>query len=100
MIVWDTATRRRIGQSLQADANYDSKLKFNTTGQVLASTGNSGIIFWNLNPESWIEKSCQRAGRNFTREEWAKYFPDEEYRKTCEQWPLEPEIIATPTVSP
>jgi len=36
-----------------------------------------------------VEQTCQRVGRNFTREEWERYFPNEEYRKTCERWPLE-----------
>jgi hypothetical protein len=26
---------------------------------------------------------------------WERYFPEQEYRKTCEQWPLEPEAIPT-----
>ena len=37
--------------------------------------------------ESWLERVCERAGRNFTQEEWEFYFPDELYRKTCEMWP-------------
>jgi hypothetical protein len=53
-----------------------------------------------MDPESWVKKACQRVGRNFTRVEWAQYFPSEEYRKTCEQWPLEPEVIAIPASTP
>ena len=32
-------------------------------------------------------------GRNFTHAEWAQFFSTEEYRKTCEQWPLEAEAV-------
>jgi hypothetical protein len=39
-------------------------------------------------PEGWIREVCQRAGRNFTQAEWRLYFPDEEYRKICEEWPV------------
>ena len=37
----------------------------------------------------WLDEviACQRAGRNFTKEEWAQYFPNDPYRLTCEQWP-------------
>jgi len=49
----------------------------------------------------WLETACQVVGRHFTRIEWEKkYFPKEEYRKTCEQWPFEPEIIVTATATP
>lgn len=62
---------------------------FRPDGKSLISTylGVVPIIIWDLDPESWIQKACQIAGRNLTQEEWAQYFPDEAYRKTCEQWP-------------
>lgn len=34
-----------------------------------------------------VTLSCQRVGRNLTREEWQHYFPNEAYRSTCPQWP-------------
>jgi hypothetical protein len=59
---------------------------------MLASGGvDNNIVFWDLDPQSWLAKSCQRAGRNFTRLEWALYFPNQQYHKTCDQWPLESE---------
>jgi hypothetical protein len=67
----------------------------------MLSSGNEDntIILWSIDP-SLIEKACQRAGRNFTRTEWEQYFPGEKYRKTCEQWSLEPEVTATPGPMP
>jgi hypothetical protein len=38
-------------------------------------------------PAEWIRQACYRVGRNLTQAEWALYFPGEDYRKTCEQWP-------------
>ena len=34
-----------------------------------------------------IAGACEIAGRNFTITEWEQYFPDEDYRITCPQWP-------------
>ena len=40
-----------------------------------------------MDPEEWIRQACHRTGRNLTGSEWDLYFPDEKYRKTCEQRP-------------
>jgi hypothetical protein len=42
---------------------------------------------WQTNPQVWMAEACQRAGRNLTQDEWAQYFPNEDYRETCDQWP-------------
>jgi WD40 repeat protein len=91
ILLWDVASRQQIGQRFMGHANDISSLVFHPDGNILASAGGDGlIILWNLESTSWIAKSCQRAGRNLTRAEWALYFPDQEYRATCHQWPLEP----------
>jgi len=63
-------------------------------GKTLASGGGDTIILWDVDPQSWIEKTCGRVGRNFTQAEWSKYFPDDAYRKTCVQWPVPPSVIS------
>jgi len=45
------------------------------------------VIVWNLNMDDWENKICSQVGRNFTQDEWQQYFPGEEYRLTCTQWP-------------
>jgi LysM repeat protein len=48
-------------------------------------------MLWDVDPQSWVEKACQRANRNLTRSEWEQYFPNEKdkYQKTCAQFSLE-----------
>jgi WD40 repeat protein len=92
LILWDVATGQPIGQPIMKTVGWGiESVAFSPDGKTIASgSSDSGIILWDVDPNSWIAQSCQRAGRNFTRAEWERYFPNDEYRKTCEQWPLEP----------
>jgi hypothetical protein len=57
-------------------------------------------MFWNLHPEGWVKKACDLVKRNFTLLEWQQYFPNEPYRKTCEQWPAAAEPTTVPNSTP
>ena len=63
-------------------------LAFTEDGSALISLQDDGtLLSWDISQASWKENLCDKVGRNFTQEEWAIYFSDEPYRKTCEQWP-------------
>lgn len=98
VILWDIQTGYRVGEKfLGTDILIVNSINFSSDGKLLAVAYQGGEIrLWDLAPSSWIEKSCQRAGRNLSRAEWTQYFPAEEYRKTCSQWPIEPETAPTP----
>jgi WD40 repeat protein len=91
VILWDVASHQPIGQPLTGHTSKVTTVAFSPDGKTLAAgSEDSTIILWSVDPQSWIDQSCQRAGSNFTRAEWERYFPNDEYRKTCEQWSLEP----------
>ena len=57
-------------------------------GSQLALDGETGTILWNLDPHGWRETACDLAGRNMTRDEWARTMGPTDYRATCAQWPI------------
>ncbi|MBK9782533.1 MAG: TIR domain-containing protein [Anaerolineales bacterium] len=99
IVLWDMATLNPMG-FLTGHSKYVESVAVSPDGQRLASgSDDTTVILWDMNVSSWIEISCQRAGRNFTRTEWKKYFPNNEYRKTCDQWTLESEATTASATS-
>jgi WD40 repeat protein len=56
------------------------------------ATGSSDhtIRLWQTQLDELKTLACQSAGRNLTLKEWAQYFPNQEYKITCTQWPATP----------
>lgn len=74
-----------------------SQVKFSPDGKYLAASTFEGPVYiWDMALNTLLQRACSRVSRNFTDSEWKQYFPDEAYRKTCDQWPLEPTTSAAP----
>ncbi len=97
--VWDVASQHPIGHGLIGNDWPFGQLAFSPDGKSLATITDK-LVVWDMDPQSWVEKLCERVGRNFTRDEWAQYFPEEPYRVTCPEWPLEAAATPTPMVAP
>lgn len=100
IILWDIETHQQIGGPIPGGVYAVEQVVFSPDSTKLGSSSDGTIILWNLETQAWREKSCQRAGRNFSRGEWEQYFPNEKYHQTCDQWPLEPELIVQPSPTP
>jgi hypothetical protein len=90
LIVWDLSAKKPILELLYPlwDAGA-AQIGFSNSGAAVdVCTGGTGIRI-DISPESWQAQACEIAGRNFTQTEWQQYFPGKEYRKTCDQWPLD-----------
>lgn len=60
---------------------------FSSDGNTLISASRNEVILWDVNSDSWIEKACRIAGRNFTQEEWKQFVGEEvPYHLTCEEF--------------
>ena len=55
----------------------------------LLATGSSDhtVQLWPLDLDKLETQACLNAGRNLTLKEWAQYFQNQAYEKTCPQWP-------------
>jgi WD40 repeat protein len=63
----------------------------------LTAAGLGGARVWTVDGDLLAEMACERAGRNFTRVEWSRFFGQEPYRITCPEWPEAP---LSPTAPP
>jgi hypothetical protein len=45
----------------------------------------SEVLLSPLDLDVLVALTCSAAGHNFSEAEWHQYFPDEDYRKTCER---------------
>ena len=61
-----------------------NSLSWRPDSKQLASASRDGtVIIWDLDPDSWVSKTCLRAGRSLSPAEWQIYYPGEPYRSTC-----------------
>ncbi|HJT37028.1 MAG TPA: hypothetical protein VJ818_01280, partial [Actinomycetota bacterium] len=124
---WDTATGRRAGRTVLANACWIDSLEFNAAGTQLLSSGCDGsarlidmatrstigaplqgpgnvhnsavfsgdyrfvdvaytdgtMLRWDIDPAAWRARACEVAGRNLTRDEWARFLPERPYGTVC-----------------
>jgi WD40 repeat protein len=96
VMLWDTGSLQLIGEPTTLSLGALDGLAFSLDGRLLAIGSRSGtVLSMDIDAESWTQRACELAGRNFTAAEWKQFLPDQAYRPTCSQFPLE-----TPTPNP
>jgi WD40 repeat protein len=87
IVLWDSVARRIVTE-LQTSATVQS-IAFLPGGKKLVSGHSSGeVMVWNVDTGTWLQRACERAGRNMTEEEWASTFGDElRYQESCPDYP-------------
>ena len=74
------ALRGHEGDVTSAEFSPDGK-------RVITASNDDTARVWTVDGDLLAEMACARAGRNFTRDEWARFFPGKPYRATCPEWP-------------
>lgn len=91
---WDLETGSPIGAPIPDQRLGDPfgllwpRPAISRDGSHLALDGDTGTVLWTLEPQRWREIACELAGRNMTRDEWARTMGRAEYRATCARWPM------------
>lgn len=96
--LWNLSPPQLIADPFTGADGAVTGLSFSPDNNILFSGTDAGTISrWNI--EEWKQLACQLAGRNLTRAEWEQFFPNEGYRPTCEEFPVqtpEPETTIVP----
>jgi WD40 repeat protein len=92
--LWNAATHQQIGSPItmpnsggNRDSNFlgSESLAFSSNGDILATTGSSGIVStWDVGfTEDFMPAVCAIAGEPLTIAEWNSYAEGIPYQKTC-----------------
>jgi WD40 repeat protein len=89
IILWDVASRRRIGRPLARHTDQVKALAFSPDGKTLATgSADHTIVLWDINLEFDSTRGCRIANRNLSKAEWDQFIgPDTPYECTCPDLP-------------
>ena len=98
--LWIVSPPQQIGGPLTGSDGAVTGLAFSPDGSVLVSGSDRGTLTrWDLN--AWIDQACLFSGRNLNGLEWELFFPGEDYRLSCDDYPARDiGSLQTPTPTP
>jgi WD40 repeat protein len=87
VLVYDIATRTRLGDPIPHDAPALDAAFLRHDGLAVALTDQHGVAIWDLDRGHLSAAACQLAGRNLTPIEWESYLADlGPHRPTCPEF--------------
>ena len=83
--IWDANTGARLSQLPGADFHTAA---FSPDGHwLLTGYDEQSAALWLWRSNDLRDNACARLTRNFSREEWARWLPEQPYRQTCPNLP-------------
>jgi len=83
--LWTTSPVQQLGSSFPATTGAqagDAMITPDRRVLIAVYDDGSGAV-WPLAVDAWKQHACAVAGRNLTREEWARFIAGRDYRSTC-----------------
>ncbi len=88
MKLWTTNTQQQFGATFPGSPGNWGNARYTPDGSRIVVVYQDGTGFvWPATVEAWDDHACLVAGRNFTREEWARFVSGRGYATVCEQFP-------------
>jgi len=85
LTVWDAHTGARLSQLPGASFGTAA---FSPDGRwLIAGYDDHSAALWLWRTKDLQDEACTRLTRNFSREEWSRWFPNQSYRQTCPDLP-------------
>jgi WD40 repeat protein/DNA-binding SARP family transcriptional activator len=82
--LWTTKTQQQFGATLPGDPGQWGNAQYTPDGSQLIVVYQDGTgAVWPVSLPAWEEHACAVAGRNFTREEWARFVGNRHYSPVC-----------------
>jgi WD40 repeat protein len=85
VLIGQDGTINSIAFSQKRSAETGANIQWLATG-----SSDHTVRLWFVQLGELESQACQSAGRNLTSKEWAQYFPNQAYEKTCNQFPATP----------
>ena len=95
VVLFDARGERLRPAPLEVKEGDVTSVAFGPEGKIAAGYGvaavGGGVVLFDADPASWLRKAGQVANRNFTWDEWTRYFPETPYRRTIRSlpWPYD-----------
>jgi WD40 repeat protein len=78
LYLWDVKTGQILGQPFNTGNVQLTSLAYSQDGKTLyAGSINGNMTAWDVDFDSWVQRACKIAGRNFTPAELIQFFPDQ-----------------------
>jgi class 3 adenylate cyclase/WD40 repeat protein len=81
--LWDRASGRAIGPPMQTSGEYTRAIAWFDETHLLTGSFRGLLVAWDMTPAHWADRACGLAARDLTTTEWARWLPDQPYRRTC-----------------
>ncbi|MGC4847362.1 helix-turn-helix domain-containing protein [Micromonospora sp. DT15] len=82
IIIWDTVTQQRV-TTLSGHGARVRGLAFTAAGTLISGAEDGRIVRWSFDLRAARAQICTKAGRELTRQEWARHIPSERYDPSC-----------------
>ena len=97
-MLWDVRSRSRVTESpLFVKQGAVESVAFSPNGKTIAAgykrgefESVGGVVLLNVDLGSWKQRAAEIANRNFTHDEWRRYFRDQPYHASFPSLPVLP----------